>query len=214
MSNDAEDADPTPPRQPRLQFSLKAVLVVVTLVSLWLGYWQIQKLRRLERYRRATELARQMQFIETAVKANLATPPLDTTIVAPKGLSADWFLVSNDQQRSNLDSSAGLLFAGKPTNSVVKLDLTLDARKALDVTTVWGLRKRLLRHYQSGLAEHGLSRIIGRDGVTDPQADELWSVWMAKTQNQNVTVYIRVRLDDDATQASAQILMTAQASLP
>ena len=82
------------------------------------------------------------------------------------------------------------------------------------VTTAWGLRKRLLTHYESGLSELGLTRQSGRDGVSDHKTPELWSVWMSDGQNPSSSVSIRVRVEnDDSTEATAEILMTGQATL-
>lgn len=214
MSNDAATTELATPRGSRFHFSLKTAFVVVTLVALWLGYQQVEKRHTFERHRRANELAKQLQAIKFAVQTNLATPPLETTIIAPNSPSADWFYAGPDERQLSLDQNAQWIYAGRSAQAVVRLELTLDASKALDVTTTWGLRKRLLRHYETNLAEQGLSRVSGRDGVSDANSVELWSIWMSKKQNPSATVYIRVRADEDSNQASAQVVMTAQVSPP
>jgi hypothetical protein len=189
MATNTATTDDTARRRLRLRFSLKALLILVTLACGWLGL-------RIARERRAESLAARTDALRVTIKTNCDLTPEATRLIRKTGLP----VLTADTPVSKRTWKSDLLLAGEELCTVIVPKLELDVSEALETESVASLGNRLVRHYEAGLAELGLRRVPN------------WAVWVSDRANVDTTVYIQVQVDREIKAARVQILCVDRTS--
>jgi hypothetical protein len=183
------------PALSRFRFRLKTLFVLVTLVSLWLGYKTIRE-------QHAAAILNRRNAVLDIIITNVATPPTDT------------FYRINPGSMDNLGTSLGrsspgdrfyrdaILRAGG-TGTISSQNLLVDVSMLLKDHTRVSAARLLVGHYASGLAKIGLVRRLNTDEARTSHGSAK-DVWTAP--HNQLTVIIDTEIAADDLQAHVRIL--------
>ena len=211
MSTAADTSEQSRSRRPRFRFGLKTLLILIALVAIGLGLKAANDRRNALRQKRATDIASQILALNAILAANVANVPANTTVIA--GRNRDWSVKDKDK-RDVLGWMKDEILStyGHWTDSRRKL--TLDGSNIPKSLTAIEFAERLLRHYETGLAKHGLRRIQRGGGTAGPHAIDRFAILASAPAVPSATIYIEVRVDKESREAFVEIVLAAQVSLP
>lgn len=168
---------------PRLRFSLKALLVLVTLVGLWLGW-------KTARERRAAEMVARHHSMLDLIENNMATAPTGTSFrfsPAQRQRTAAFRKRTRPNQAEQRQNLGGMFENGRFRNTVTRTVILDVSQAAVDRDT---LTSRIRAHYEQGLDELGLRRIVDLGG------HRATGIWTLPDENLNVIIDVVIESDD------------------
>jgi hypothetical protein len=199
MNHDVSGGDKSAPHRLQFRFTLKTALITITLLSLCLGYV-------IGRQRGAAAFEAWDVALRNIICENIAVIPQGTALIESSKAGVEALL----QERQ----LAELSFQPQPDIAALKNvrpltswspAVTLDVAQELKSGTPIVVANRLLQHYESGLAKHGLVRIAANPGTCDVATSEPSSMWVSKRPELSTVVIIDVRVDGHTSRGDARI---------
>lgn len=180
----------------RPRFSLQAAFVGVALVRILLAAWVIPA-------RREAGFAVWDLAVRNAICESFASVPQGTATIDPTTAAPD-FVGGNPSSQFEKGPLDALNKTG--TRTLWNPNASYDVREALRSESQADLAQRLLTHFESGFAEHGLKRISLSPGAICPPVVEKSTIWVSSHRDWNTTVTVNVRVD--ANLGDAEVLVT------
>jgi hypothetical protein len=141
------------------RFGLKSIFILMTILCIWLGI-------HAARDRRAREMVAINHAVFEALAKNATAQPKDAYFVMSASIRQS---TASFIKKSRLDSETqrrqiASLFNGGRLYATSTFDVPLNVEKALSVDSPEQVSRRLLGHYENGLAEAGLKRSLSSSG--------------------------------------------------
>lgn len=188
------------PNWRRFRFGLRSLFVLVTMLCIGLGL-------KFPSDRRAAYIETWDRALRNVICENIATVP--NCLAVAKLMEQSPSIVATDKLWPNDEPAA----RPRKVNDILTSwapNIVLDVSTALQLEQPAALANRLLKHYESGLAEHGLQRISFEPGMTCPTTTESSAVWVSDRPELNTFVTIAVRVSADTNQGNVQIRHVAR----
>ena len=180
------------------RFSLRTAFLVLIAASTAFGYYVAHQ-------RSAAAIEAWDYAVRNTICENLASLPAGMSLI--KSVRLDVSTELQELQLAELQATFG------PDTSVAKprrtatwnSSVALDASQRLDNLTAVVVANELLRHYESGLVERGLQRIVLDSGTCDVTTSAPAAVSVSERPGRYAVVLIDVRVDRRSSRGDVRI---------
>lgn len=193
MSEDATLESERSPGHRFFRFGLKSLFVLMTVLCIWLG-------TRAARDRQAREMVAINHAVVDALEKNTTAEPKEAEFVMPASIrqSTASFMKKNRPDSETQRRQITSFFDGGRLYSTSTFDVPLNVQKALAADSPENVSRRLMGHYERGLAETGLNRTVSGGGESS------MAIWQMPAHG--ISVIIDVNVNPERKQARVRAI--------